>query len=270
MLPNREGRFKAAIGKHGVSDTGPNNLATFVCDFHLTQELAQAGAADGGQEWIPVDEDLTITGYFYLEKKDGSLNTVTIEQLQQAFGWDGRDPFWLQDTDFAAYVVQVKLAYEQFNGKVKMKVQYVNAEDWAGGGVPQADAAMRRAISARLGSKFRANAPAPKQAVAPAPAQAATQSPRKGKVSRPASPTQAAATSTTSAPSSRPAAPASGMAQAWEAFVKACPAEWPGKEVEEEWFRILGVMFPGKQPQELGDADWAKVAAEAPDQVAPF
>lgn len=242
MLPNREGRFKASIGEHGVAETGPNNLATFVCEFHLVQELANG-------EWIPVDEDLSISGYFYLEKKDGSLNTVTIDQLKDAFGWDGRDPFWLQDTDFTDHVVQVKLVFEEYGGKTRIKVQYVNPEDWAGGGVPTADDSMRRSIAGRLGAKLRANAGG-----SPAPA------PRPAPGSRPGS-------VTTTSPSS---APTATMEQAWEAFANACPEKWSRQNIEDEWFRVLEEMFSGKQPEQLTGTDWARVLADGPGAVIPI
>lgn len=142
MLPNREGRFKAAILEHGVAETGPNHLATFVCKFRLTEELVNG-------EWTPVDDDFQITGYFYLEKKDGTLNTVTIDSLKSAFGWDGRDPFWLQDADFDGLIVQVKLTYEQYNGQTRLKVQYVDAENATPSEVPKANDDARRSINTR-------------------------------------------------------------------------------------------------------------------------
>src|SRR5436309_1611217 len=134
MLPDREGRFKATIAEHGVAETGPNRLATFICKFALNEELVNA-------EWMPLDPDQSgfdITGYFYLEKKDGSINTVTVDQLKAAFGWDGRDPMWLQDADFGGFTVQVKLEYELFDGKQRLKVRYVDAEDASPAGVPKA------------------------------------------------------------------------------------------------------------------------------------
>jgi hypothetical protein len=226
MLPNREGRFKATILEHGVAETGPNKLATFVCRFQLTQELINS-------EWEPVEEDLDITGYFYLEKRDGTLNTVTIDHLKSAFGWDGRDPFWLQDADFGQLVVQVKLAFETYDNKTRLKVQYVDAEDATPSGVPQADDGARRSIATRLGAKFRANAGG-----TPAPAP---------KPSRPA--TAAAAQDLT-------------MQQAWESFTKACPQTYTPDQVESEWFRRLGETFPGKQPEQLTPQEWARFAAE--------
>jgi len=253
MLPNREGRFKATILEHGVAETGPNKLATFVCRFQLTQELING-------EWEPVDEDFDITGYFYLEKRDGTLNTVTIDHLKSAFGWDGRDPFWLQDADFGQLVVQVKLAFETYDNKTRLKVQYVDAEGATPSGVPQADDAARRTIATRLGAKFRANAggtPAP----APKP------SPR----TRPAPPKPEPAAAA-SAPPAVPAAGAQGltMQQAWEAFTKACSENCTPEHTQSEWFRLLGQLFPGKQPEQLAPQDWARFAAEAPAQIVPF
>jgi hypothetical protein len=245
MLPNREGRFKAVILEHGVAETGKNNLATFVCRFQLEDELVQ-------NEWVHVDELLDITGYFYLEKKDGSLNTITIDALKSAFGWDGRDPMWLQDADFEQLVVQVKLAFEEHNGRTRIKVKYVDAENASPKDVPQADDSMRRSIANRLGSKLRANAggtpaPAPKPAAGSRPQQPAT---------APATPAPAAASMTEQ--------------QAWEAFVRACPQDFTQQHMEKEWFRILGGLFPGKTPEQLRPEDWAWIATEAPRHITPF
>lgn len=249
MLANREGRFKATILEHGVAETGPNKLATFVCRFQLSQELING-------EWEPVDQDFDITGYFYLEKRDGTLNSITIDNLKSAFGWDGRDPFWLQDADFNRHVVQVKLAYETFDGKTRLRVQYVDAEDATPSGVPQADDTARRSIGTRLGSKFRANAGG-----TPAPA------PKPNPGSRPAPPNPAPA----AAPSAPPPTIAGlTMQQAWEAFTKSYPENCAQEHTESEWFRLLNQMFPGKKPEQLTQQDWSRFAAEAPAQIVPF
>ena len=60
------------------------------------------------------------------------------------------------------------------------------------------------------------------------------------------------------------------MQQAWEAFTKECPAGWQTKDVEQEWFRVLGSMFPGKQPDALTPGDWACVLEEAPSKIIPI
>ena len=246
MLPNREGRFKATILEHGVSETGPNNLATFVCRFQLIQEL-------GNGQWNPVDEDLDITGYFYLEKRDGSLNTVTIDALKAAFGWDGRDPFWLQDSDFTDHVVQVKLAFEQYQGRTRLKVQYVDHENSSGGGIPKADDTTRRSLATRLGAKLRANAGS-----APATAPAARGQPVPAQSARPVAPTTTAADR------------AVDMEAAWAEYQKHFKPDTDPKLIEGEWFRILGEMFPGRDPRQLSAADWTRFMAEGPAQIIPF
>ena len=250
MLPNREGRFKATILEHGVAETGPNSLATFVCRFQLVQELISG-------QWEPVEEDFDITGYFYLEKRDGSLNTVIIDQLKKAFGWDGRDPFWLQDTDFSGLQVQIKLGWERWNNQDRLKVQWIDAEDATPLGVPQADENVRRSIASRLGAKLRANAGG-----TPAPA------PRPGG-NGPTQPPKPAP-----GPASRPAAPPAGgatMQQAWEAFVKAQPQGSSQEQLEREWFRILGEMFPGRQPEQLTPQQWQRfIDRQTADDEVPF
>jgi hypothetical protein len=250
MLPDREGRFKASIVEYGVAETGPNRLATFICRFSLTQELA-------GSEWMAVDENLDITGYFYLEKRDGSINTVTVDQLKSAFGWDGRDPLWLQDADFSELVVQVKLEFELYEGKPRLKVRYVDAAGATPAGVPRADEGARRALSTRLGSKLRALAGGtPAQAPKPAGRPTTPAAPAKPAVPAKSAPATAAKTAT--------------MQQAWEVFARQCPQGWPSKEVEKEWFRILAELFPGKAVDSLSPADWALVLEQAPGHILPL
>lgn len=248
MLPNREGRFKANILEHGVAETGSSKLATFICRFGLLEELVN-------NEWVafgPEDMGLEIIGYFYLEKRDGSINTVTIDQLKAAFGWDGRDPLWLQDADLGRLVVQVKLEFELFEGKTRLKVRYVDAEDAAPAGVQKADEATRQSLGTRLGSKLRALAGGT-PAASPTPAPAAQGNPS----ALPASPTASLEKTAT-------------MQQAWEAFTQECPKAWNRQDVETEWFRVLGAMFPGKHPGQLTPAQWHQVLTEAPGRILPI
>lgn len=232
MLPNRVGRFKATILDHGVADTGPNKLATFVCQFQLTEELVVG-------EWKPVEEEFAITGYFYLEKRDGNLNTVTIDALKRAFGWDGCNPFWLQDSNFDGLVVQVKLIFDEYDGQTRIKVQWIDAESATPMGILRADDAMRRSISTRLGAKFRANAGG-----------TAIPAPRPPAVSRPLS--------------------SATMEQAWEVFIKACPENSSHEYMDSEWFRLIGEFFGDKQPEQLTPSEWSRFAEEAPSRIVPF
>ncbi|MFW6062021.1 MAG: hypothetical protein ACOC93_04355, partial [Planctomycetota bacterium] len=121
MLPNREGLYHARPVEIGIDETGPSKLATCLIRFRLTEELQPDG------EWADCShEGFEITGYFYLERKDGSLNAMAVEALKAALGWDGRDVFWLQETDLSSHPVQVRLAFEEYGGKTRLKVQYLN------------------------------------------------------------------------------------------------------------------------------------------------
>lgn len=234
MLPNREGLFHAYPVNIGVDETGPNNLLTCIINFQIFEELT-------GGEWKGCeDESLDITGYFYLEKRDGSLNTVTVDALKAALGWDGRDPFWLQDTDLSEHAVQVRLGYEEYDGKTRLKVQFLNPYGSSGGTVSKGDDAVRKSVNARLGAKFRATAGMPP--------------------TRPAPP---------KAPPKKPA-PQATMDDAWAVFTKACKEDRPQEEVESEWFRILEVLFPGKDVENLTPTDWAVMIAEGPSKIVPF
>ncbi len=255
MLPNREGLFHAYPVEIGLAETQANRLLQVVIRYRLIEELVRG-------DWTDCyDEGLEITGYHVLEKRDHTLNQRTIESLQAALGWDGRDPFWLQDSaaSLAERPVQVKLGFEEYNGRQDLKVQFLNPHGAKAGGVPKADAELRRSVSNRLGAKFRA-------LVGARPAEA----------SGPASSSAPNTSATTTAPpaSSTPARQApkqATMDQAWTEFVGHCPPDkWDQQATEAEWFRVLAELFPGRQPHELSPADWAVMLAEGPGRIVPF
>lgn len=242
MLLNREGRFKARIIEHGVDETGPNKLVTFTARFQVEQEYRN-------DDWSDIKtEKAEITGYFYLEKRDGSINTVAIEQLKASLGWDGRDPFWLQDTDFDDRLVQITVALESYDGKTRPKVKWLSHEDAEPTqGVARADGPARLAIGNRLGPKLRANAGgAPRPAPAPS-------------TPKPAPPRPPA-----------PRASATTGDEAWAVFVGAFPAEVSAAERERQWFKILAELFPGKDVAQLTADEWKRVAEEALRRIVPF
>jgi len=269
MLPTREGLFNAYPVEIGIDETGPNHLATCIVRFQLYEELQPTG------EWADcAAEQWEITGYFYMEKKDGSLNIITIDALKAALGWDGRDPFWLQETDLSDHPVQVKLGFEEYGGKTRIKVQFLNPfGSTGGGGVTKADDATRRTIANRLGPKLRAMS-GPTQA--PAKPAGPPKKPSAKPKAQPTPPPTAAPKAEPSPPAAEDAeAPrdpqAATLEEAWAEFCKHCPAEkWDQAAVEAEWFRILAELFPGKQPDELSAAEWAQMRDEGPARIIPF
>lgn len=165
MLPNREGRFLAVIQDVGISETGNPPKCTVAITFNLTQERR-------GDAWASVEnEAMSISGYFYLETNSGGLNEFTVKTFREALAWDGRNIEHL--TTVAGAEVQLTLAFEEYQGKSRIKVKYLNSATWEGGAVAHDADAMKRAQS-RLGSKLRAlpggtPAPAVKPKVAAPP-----------------------------------------------------------------------------------------------------
>jgi len=258
MLPNREGLFHAYPVGIGVGETRENKLLQVAICYHLFEELANG-------EWVDCSADnLEITGYHILEKRDHALNQTTIEALKAALGWDGRDPFWLQDqaAELMQKPVQVKIGFEEYNGTTSPGVQFLNPYGSKPAGVTKGDDQLRRNVANRLGAKFRALAGGT-PANAPQPAGRPTPPTARPAPPKPPAPQAPAATV-------EPPAPAT-MEQAWQEFVKHCPPEkWDQEAIEKEWFRIIADLFPGKQPDQLTPADWGVMLAEGPGHIIPF
>ncbi|MFA6135242.1 MAG: hypothetical protein WC869_14610 [Phycisphaerae bacterium] len=255
MMPNREGLFHAYPVAVGLAETRENKLLQVVIQYRLFEELLD------GQWTDCAGEHMEITGYHILEKRDRSLNDNTIEALKAALGWDGRDPFWLQDSAeaLAQQPVQVKLAMEEYNGQQSLKVAFLNPYGAKAGGVPKADDDLRRSVGNRLGAKFRAYAGGT-PANPPKPA---------GRPAAPAGPRPAPSKS--AAPAAPKAPVTATMEDAWTEFTKHClPPKWDHEATEKEWFRILAELFPGRQPDALSGADWAVMAADGPGKIIPF
>jgi hypothetical protein len=53
-------------------------------------------------------------------------------------------------------------------------------------------------------------------------------------------------------------------------FTKACSPAWEQREIEKEWFRILGELFPDTQLDALSPTQWAAVMEQAPAKIVPF
>jgi hypothetical protein len=271
MLPNREGLFNAYPVDIGIDETGPNNLATCIIRFKLYEELQPSG------EWADcLTDNFDITGYFYLEKRDGSLNTVTIDALKNALGWDGRDPFRLQEVDLSQRAVQVKLAFEEYGGKTRLKVQYLNPfGSTGGGGVTKADDATRKSITNRLGPKFRATAgPAQAPATPAKPGATPKLPPAKPKAQPATPPPPAPKPEPAPAQPETPADPqAVTMEEAWAEFCAAYEKLGPNgspEDRQQQWFAILAKLFPGRQPRELSPQEWAAMRDQGPGEIIPF
>jgi hypothetical protein len=272
----REGYFNAYARDIGVRDSGENNLATVSIHFDLTEELDR-GAEGSPDTWRDISgEKLEITGYFYLENKKGELNVIALERLKEAFGWDGRDPMWLQDSaeTLRERPVQLKLSNEEYKGKQKLRVEYLNpyGREPQDGGVMKGNGEKRTALVNRLVPKLLAHA----SSGAAAPPAAPAKPPRATK------PKAATVPPPPSEPPPPPVAPPpepgsddgpiteSTEAQAWGAFFKTCPAAWTVQQKQKEWFRVMNKLFPGRQASQLTAAEWATMETAGLQEIIPM
>jgi hypothetical protein len=198
-------------------------------------------------EWRNIEnQNMVVVTRMYMEKLNGDINEMQVGQLKRAYGWDGRDAFWLQETDLSQVVVQVDIKPDDYKGKITFKVSWLHSGD----SDPErrfqkADDKLKAKINARIGMKLRALAgshpkPTTNQSVAPTP-------------TAPASPL-----------------PLSPMDEAWEVFKKKCPKDFTEQRLQAEWFSILAVMFPDKTPAQLTVEEWKKFKAECGQHITPF
>lgn len=241
---DRAGTFHAYPTDIGVAETGPNNLATVTIAFSIFEEKTD------GTFYDVASEGAELTGWFYVEKKDGSLNQMTLDALKSAFpAWDGSDLFWLQDTPLAEHPVQIVADFETYNGNEKLKVKWLNpfGSEGGNGGVTKTESTKQTGIRNRLSSKLRAVGTG---ASAPAPSSPAPKSPPKP----PAESTAADGT----------------LDGAWEAVTAKCNPSWDQAQTESEFWRIARELMPDADLDALTPAEFGILTREGPAKVTPF
>ena len=105
------------------------------------------------------DENEMLKWYTTLFFSDGEPNTKMLKNIRGWSGWDGIDPYWLQDNAGAEWPVEATVAWEAGNkdpSKTFLNVKWVDKPGCSSGGLP--DPADRASLLARFGSKFRAAA----------------------------------------------------------------------------------------------------------------
>lgn len=124
-------------------------------------------------------------------KQDGTIQERSVDGLKKITGWDGTDPFALEEIDVSALDVEVVGEREMFSPRPTandptpeqreiFKIQYVNPPGGGGASMPsRLDADARRKILAAHGSKFRALSGGSKAAPAKSAAPAKTAAPAK-------------------------------------------------------------------------------------------
>ncbi len=191
-----------------------------------------------------------ISNTFWLTTKDGAVNTRAIETIKEVFGWDGTDPFWLEDhaSELVEIPVELVIENETFTGNDQKehtvpKVKWVNPVGGGSGGAKIANAD-RKALLAKYGAKLRA-------------VSGGTQSPKK-QVPQSAPPKEP---ELQPPESPKKPAPPSSMNDCWKAITDAMK-DSPRAEVEAKWFEIIKAVHGDKPQTEYTPADWGEVMAK--------
>jgi len=211
----------------GVFLSGANKLTCLSMKFNILQEW-------NGETWEDVSAPLDIIGYFYIEKRNGELNSYTIDNLMEVFPWDGRDPYWFEDCfdQVKPVAVSITCEFESYGGKNRLKVRYLNPPDSVGpGGVEHSTPDSRRAVNAKLAAKLRAHSP-PKT----------TETPHRKR-----------------GPEKR----TSDADEAWNALVKRAPDGTTQAQLDSAWASILRVAGGGKAEEDFRPEDWGTALTEA-------
>ena len=152
-LPDRAGRFRGYPQEWGIEKSSKSESVAFVCLWRLTEFWDPAGKA-----WCDYTQiGAEITGRTYFVKADGSPSPNGVDQLKRSLGWTG-DVIALQTTDWTSHGCQLTIEHETFQGKTKLKVQWLDAWDATPGGVTKMDGSDLAALQTRLGGQLRATA----------------------------------------------------------------------------------------------------------------
>jgi hypothetical protein len=120
---SQAGIFKAVPTAWSVKESdGDSQSVALVIEFLITEEWAEGEWASWAEH-----EEHTIRGYFYIIKRDGTVNTTQVEALAKALGWAG---------DLRAVegpppdrTVQIVVKDEPYLGQSSYKVKWINPED---------------------------------------------------------------------------------------------------------------------------------------------
>lgn len=162
MRLDREGIFMARPLSWGVKQSTQSQSVAIVMDFIIGAQLV-----DGEWESWADYEEQTITGYFYVVKADGSINTTSVDRLALSIGWNGNLEFGVPECNVQ---ITVKMETDARNGRQMLKVAWINPGDYT----PQPQTTTPetiKSLTAQYGSLLRAAAAAKLPKPAPKPKQ---------------------------------------------------------------------------------------------------
>lgn len=197
-----------------------------------------------------------------LGKKSGELQTKTIDNLKRIFGWDGQNPFDLEDMDVSAIEFEIEGEHSAYTPpgdnqeeRTVFKIRYMNPP---GGGANMPEAVGdRKTVLAEWGSKFKAHSaskPAPKPAGSTASAAPKAATPKPASSGPPGRRAPSTGSQTTAT------ARTATQEEVWQALIKANPGA-DEATLGEKYYAIQDELFPDANGQ-LDPQQWGQVATK--------
>jgi hypothetical protein len=149
MWIDREGIFKV-VPSEWIVEQAESGAIGIKIKFSIIEYLENGQWADW-RNFGPYD----VTGTYWVVKKDGAINTVTVKQLVESLGWDGT--FAYVDKDAPQVVVQVKVEQSTYDGKTFFKAGWMNPGNYTPE-KKQLDPDIVKNLDSRFGSLLRAAA----------------------------------------------------------------------------------------------------------------
>jgi len=168
VILEQPGIYKARVTGWGLGEQSKESQSVpVVLDFAIVSRFE---GGDVWDDWTQYEEQ-TITGYFYVVGRDGKVLADTVERLARALGWNG-EPSALVGPP-PEVIVQITVEQETYEGKARLKVKWINPENYTPGTRVQ-DAQGVQQFRTQFGSQMRA------AATAALKAQQSVQAPAKG------------------------------------------------------------------------------------------
>ena len=120
---DRVGTFKVHPISYGWWNPGGGAEAAAVT-FEVLAEWDEEN-----QQWIDWKEyEVEVEGYFWLVKKDGTLNQKQVEALARHMGWDGNFES-ISDQSWRPTDCQVAVTEDEWKGNIRYRAAWINGLD---------------------------------------------------------------------------------------------------------------------------------------------
>lgn len=147
---DRAGIFKAKITGYGLTESEKGAVGIV-----LKAELTDLWDPTN-KEWYPwAQYEQEAEGAIWIVKKDGTINQLGADSLIKCAGWDGNLESITGET-WQPTPVQVAIDSDEYNGKTRFRINFVNPFDRTPGMMSTVSADKARELQNRFGGLLRA------------------------------------------------------------------------------------------------------------------